>query len=601
MNRSRSVRSSNLNIPQDKKIQRKVIKRIWAYLAKYPIGLVVVFLTVIITSLFNLILPRVLEFTIDNYIVFENVNVNAVLVIFVALIISGLVISFTSWILHFVMSIVASKVSRDIRRDAFLKLQKLPIKYYDNHPHGDILSVITNDVETINNALSQAIPQLAASVISLVGSLILMFMTNWQLTLVNFAIVPIVMFLMYLITSRAFKYFRDFQMKLGEVNAITKEDITGLKAVKLYNQEQVMIDKFAQANEELRKAGFKSQVYSGLTYPLVGLANNLLYGLLISIGAFFNIRYGNTFITVGQIQSMTNYSKMFTRPISNLAQIFNILQASIAGGYRVFNLIDQEGEYIDDGNLEVKSAKGKVEFKNVNFSYNEGTPILKDLSFTAQPGQIIAIVGPTGSGKTTIINLLNRFYDIDSGDILIDGTSIYEYQKDDLRSLVGIVLQTTYLFKGTVLENIRYGNQDATIEDVKRAAKLAQVHDIIERLPKKYDTMIKEGGLNFSHGERQLISIARTILSNPQILVLDEATSSVDTRTESNIQKSITEIIKGRTSFVIAHRLQTIRQADVILVLNNGEILEAGNHEDLLQKKGLYYEMYTTQFQDMHL
>lgn len=599
MNRSRSVRGGNLNIPQDKKIQRQVIKRIWKYLTKYPIGLAVVFLTVILTSVFNLILPRVLEYTIDNYIVFENINVNAVFVIFVALIISGIVISITSWILHFVMSIVASKVSRDIRKDAFLKLQELPIKYYDNHPHGDILSIITNDVETINNALSQAIPQLAASIISLVGSLILMFMTNWQLTLVNFAVVPIVMFLMYLITSRAFKYFRDFQIKLGEVNAITKEDITGLKAVKLYNQEHVMIDKFANANEDLRKAGFKSQVYSGLTYPLVGLANNLLYGLLISIGAYFNIRYGNAFITVGQIQSMTNYSKMFTRPISNLAQIFNILQASIAGGYRVFNLIDQKSEYINDGELPVSSSKGKVEFKDVNFSYLKGTPVLKNLNFTAQPGQIIAIVGPTGSGKTTIINLLNRFYDIDSGDILIDGTSIYDLKKDDLRSLVGIVLQTTYLFKGTVFENISYGNQNATIEEVIKAAKLAQVHDIIERLPKKYDTMVKEGGLNFSHGERQLISIARTILSNPQILVLDEATSSVDTRTESNIQKSITEIIKGRTSFVIAHRLQTIRQADVILVLNQGKIIEVGNHDELLLKKGLYYEMYTTQFQDM--
>lgn len=594
------MRANTLNIPKEKGVQRKVIKRIWRYLKKYSFGLIVVLVTVLLTSLFNLALPKVLEYTIDNYIAFENVNVNAVMVIFVALIISGIMISLTSWILHFVMSIVSSKVSRDIRQDAFLRLQNLPIKYYDDHPHGDILSIITNDVETINNALSQAIPQLASSLISLIGSLIFMFSTNWQLTLVNFAVVPIVMYLMFFITSRSFKFFRDFQIKLGEVNAITKEDISGLKAVKLYNQEEVMKEKFAQANEDLRRAGFKAQVYSGLTHPLVGLANNLLYGLLISIGAYFNIRFGNSFISVGKIQSMTNYSKMFTRPISNLAQIFNVLQASIAGGYRVFKLLDEESEYTNDGKLSIESVIGKVEFREVDFSYIKDTPVLKNLNFIAEPGQTIAIVGPTGSGKTTIINLLNRFYDIQSGDILIDDQSIYLYKKDDLRSLVGIVLQTTYLFKGTILDNIRYGNRHATIEEVKEAAKLAQVHDIIERLPHKYYTHVKEGGINFSHGERQLISIARTILSNPQILILDEATSSVDTRTESNIQKSISEVIKGRTSFVIAHRLQTIRQADVILVLNQGEIIEFGNHEELLKQKGLYYEMYTTQFQDLN-
>ncbi|HPT88801.1 MAG TPA: ATP-binding cassette domain-containing protein [Bacilli bacterium] len=290
---------------------------------------------------------------------------------------------------------------------------------------------------------------------------------------------------------------------------------------------------------------------------------------------------------------------MFTRPASNLAQIFNVIQAAIAGGYRVFSIIDEPHEYQNEEDKEIlTSTKGKVEFENVNFSYIPGTPVLKDISFTAKPGQTIAIVGPTGSGKTTIINLLTRFYDIDSGDILIDGRSIYDYTKDSLRSMIGIVLQTTYLFKGTVLENIRYGNPNATFEDVVRAAKLAQVHDIIERLPQKYNTMVKEGGINFSHGERQLISIARTILSNPQILILDEATSSVDTRTEFNIQRSIQEVIKGRTSFVIAHRLQTIRKADIILVIHQGKLIEQGSHEELMAKRGMYYEMYTTQFQD---
>lgn len=601
MSHARTNNQHQRYMASDLKLQTKVIRRIWTYLKKYPVGLIVVGLTVIITSSFNLLIPTVIEKVMDTHLGPE-INLPAVLTIFIALIISSIVISITHWVLQFVMSFVSSRVSRDIRKDAFLKLQKLPIKYYDDNAHGAILSVLTNDVETINNALSQSIPQFASSIISLIGSLILMFIKSWQLTMVNFAVVPIVMYLMYFITSRAFKHFRDFQVQLGAVNAVTKESVTGLKAVKLYNQEQTMIEKFKVENEKLRKAGFRSQVYAGFTYPLVGMANNLLYALLVTIGGYFYITRGPSFITIGQIQSMTNYSKMFTRPVSNLAQIFNVIQAAIAGGYRVFSLIDEEHEYGDDETKEVLTqTTGKVEFKNVNFSYIKDVPVLKDVSFTAEPGQTIAIVGPTGSGKTTIINLLTRFYDIDSGDILIDGRSIYDYTKDSLRSMVGVVLQTTYLFRGTVLDNIRYGNQNATLEEVIHAAKLAQVHDIIERLPKKYNTIVKEGGSNFSHGERQLISIARTILANPQILILDEATSSVDTRTEFNIQKSIQEVIKGRTSFIIAHRLQTIRQADVILVIHQGKLVERGNHEELLAKRGMYYEMYTTQFKDSQI
>lgn len=594
--RTHQPHSRFIDVGMDEQV--RVIKRIWSYLKKYPFGLFFVVLTVLITSGFNLAIPLIIQEVIDKYIG-KEINVAAVLAVFIGLIISSIVISITNWILEFVMSFISSRVSRDIRKEAFLKLQKLPIKYYDENAHGAILSILTNDVETINQALSQSIPQFASSILSLIGSLILMFITNWQLTLVNFAVVPFVMYMMYFITSRAFRHFRDFQVQLGAVNAVTKENITGLKAVKLYNQEQVMIEKFKEENEKLRKSGFKAQVYSGFTYPLVGMANNLLYTLLVTIGGFFYVTRGESFISVGKIQSMTNYSKMFTRPASNLAQIFNVIQAAIAGGYRVFSIIDEPHEYQNEEDKEIlTSTKGKVEFENVNFSYIPGTPVLKDISFTAKPGQTIAIVGPTGSGKTTIINLLTRFYDIDSGDILIDGRSIYDYTKDSLRSMIGIVLQTTYLFKGTVLENIRYGNPNATFEDVVRAAKLAQVHDIIERLPQKYNTMVKEGGINFSHGERQLISIARTILSNPQILILDEATSSVDTRTEFNIQRSIQEVIKGRTSFVIAHRLQTIRKADIILVIHQGKLIEQGSHEELMAKRGMYYEMYTTQFQD---
>src|SRR5690554_3220960 len=581
-------------MPKEKGVQMRVIKRLFKYLKKYPLALVVVFFAVIITSGASLALPYVLQIAIDEFIVVDSVNLEMLAIIFIALVIVSVFVSFMHWILQFVMSVVASKVTRDLRKEAFEKLQSLPIAYYDKRSHGEIMSTITNDVETVFNGMSQVVPQLISAVILLVGSVILMFVTNWQLTLINFAVFPVMIFLTIFITTRAFKYFGAQQENLGQVNGITKSGITGLKAVKLYSQENEMIEKFEKANQGLQQSSYKAQIYSGMVFPLVGLVNNLLYALLVSIGTLFLVN-GVGLITVGKIQSMTNYSKMFTRPISNIAQIFNVLQASVAGGYRLFQLIDEPSEYENDSKEVLENIRGEVEFKNVHFSYEPGTKVLKNVSFKALPGQVIAIVGPTGSGKTTIINLLTRFYDIESkfiivvlplpvgptiaitnlltrfydieqGQILLDGKDTYELSKDFLRLQVGIVLQTTYLFKGTIFENIRYAKNDATEEEVIEAAKLAHVHDIIERLPRKYQTKIKEGGSNFSHGERQLISIARTILSNPKVLVLDEATSSVDTRTEAKIQKSMQILMQNRTSFVIAHRLQTIKNADIILV-----------------------------------
>lgn len=589
----RMGRGGYADVPKEKGVQIRVVKRLSKYLKKYPIALLVVFFAVIITSAASLALPYVLQIAIDNFIVVDAVNLEMLAIIFGALIIVSIFISFMNWILQFLMSIVASKVTRDLRDEAFRKLQDLPIRYYDKRAHGEIMSTITNDVETIFNGLSQVVPQLISAVILLFGSVILMFFTSWQLTLINFAVFPIMIFLTIFITTKAFKYFGAQQENLGQVNGITKSGITGLKAVKLYNQENEMIEKFEKANQGLQQSSFKAQIYSGMVFPLVGLVNNLLYALLISIGTIFHIQ---GVISVGKIQAMTNYSKMFTRPISNIAQIFNVLQAAVAGGDRLFKLIDEPSEYQNDTKQTLKTVKGKVEFQNVHFSYEKGTKVLNDINFVACPGQVVAIVGPTGSGKTTIINLMTRFYDIDEGIILLDDHNIYDLSKDYLRHQVGIVLQTTYLFKGTIYDNIRYGRMDATEQEVIEAAKLAHVHDIIERLPRKYQTKIKEGGNNFSHGERQLISIARTILSNPKVLVLDEATSSVDTRTESKIQKSMQTLMKNRTSFVIAHRLQTIKNADIILVIKDGEIVEKGNHDALLKKQGMYYDMYTTQF-----
>jgi ATP-binding cassette subfamily B protein len=517
----------------------------------------------------------------------------AIIVIVLSTIVGTGVVGIFSYLQFFLIAKAASLATKEIRQDAFDHLVRLPISYFDKNAHGDLISKLTNDTETILNVIARVLPQLIIMVITLIGSVVLMFITSWQLTLIVILVIILMMLTTTLISKGAQKHFILQQQKLGEINGILEENISGLKAVKLYNQEEKEIRKFSKVMNEYRHANFRGNLYAGMMMPLIRLVDNITYALLIAFGAYFNIKQG---VSIGSIQAMTNFAKISLRPVNSLAEIFNIIQIAIAGGERVFNIIDEVDEYEKDSTFKLDNIKGNVKFKNVYFEYEKDVEVLKDVSFEAKSGETVAIVGPTGSGKTTIINLLTRFYDVKKGDILIDDHSIYDLSKKFLRQNVGIVLQTTYLFKGTVYENIKYGKPNATFEEVIRAAKLAQVHDIIERLPKKYNTIVKEGGLNFSHGERQLISIARTILADPTILVLDEATSSVDTRTESHIQKSMNILMKGRTSFVIAHRLQTIKNADKIIVILNGEILEIGNHENLLKNKGLYYQMYKTQF-----
>ncbi len=601
MNRGQQVfsrgprtRFTIVDMPKDKHLQRKTIKRIWDYVKHYPLILTMIFLIILIQSGFSLTLPYIVQIAIDDYINIDNVDFTAVLIIFASLAILTAITAFGAWIQRVLIAKAAGKIMADIRLEAFSKLQRLPIRYYDQHAHGEIMSVITNDVETIFTALSQVIPQLISAAIMIVGSIVLMFVTSWQLTLVVISLFPLMILLIAFITSRAFKYFKTQHEKLGEVNGILKEDIDGLKAVKLYNQEENMIQKFDVSNDGLQKSSFKAQLFSGMMMPIIRLLDNILYGVVITAGAILKIRFG--IITVGKIQSMTNYSRMFVRPISNIAQTYNLLQSAIAGGYRVFGLIDQEDEYLHDPTAELPSQKFDVEFQDVNFGYEPEQKVLQDISFRIDSGKTLAIVGPTGGGKTTIINLLSRFYDAKAGQILIGGHNVFDYSKSSIRTKMSVVLQTTYLFRGTIMDNIRYGRPDATIEEVIEAAKTAQVHDIVERLPKKYLTKVKEGGKNFSHGERQLIAIARAILCNPPIIVLDEATSSVDTRTESKIQKSIGFLVKNRTSFIIAHRLQTIKNADLILVVNEGKIIERGTHAELIAKGGMYCEMYALQF-----
>lgn len=587
--------------PKRKVDQKKVLKRVWNYMAQNnKLGLLIIALSVIVYSVVNIVNPLIIYHAIGDYINdVEVINLEAIFLIFLSLVALAVVGAIMNFLHQRLMAIVANKTTEKMRSDAFKKLQLLPIRYYDKNPHGVIMSTLTNDIEVVMMALLQSVPQFIISIVTVIGSGILMFLVSWRLSLIPIAILPLMVFATVFIAKKSYRLFLSQQEKIADLNGVTEETITGLKVVKLYNQEQNVIDKFKVKNNELKKVGFKAQVLSGFAWPITNFINNLSYALIVGIGAYLNISFGSAVASVQQIQGITTYSRQFIRPINNLAQLFNIISSAIAGADRVFELIDQESEYLNESKNELTDVSGKVEFKNVTFGYNEGQAVLKNISFKAEAGQMIAIVGPTGSGKTTIINLLTRYYDHTSGDILIDNQSIFDYSKKSLRKNVGVVLQHTYLFSGTILENIKYGKPDATLEEVIEAAKLAQVHEIIERLPKGYYSRVKEGGSNFSHGERQLISIARTILSNPTILVLDEATSSVDTRTEINIQKSMEYLMKGRTSFVIAHRLKTIVNADIILVIKDGEIIERGSHQELMNKpEGLYRELYTMQFGD---
>ncbi|WP_432409007.1 ABC transporter ATP-binding protein [Wukongibacter sp. M2B1] len=571
------------------------LRRVLSYLIKYKIGLIVVFFSTISGTVANLAIPYIFSITIDQYIL--KLDYNGILRMSIILVGIGIIGGFFSWLQSYMMAVMSQKTVRDIRQDAFDQLQVLPLKYYDTKQSGAIMSRLTNDIELISSALSQTVVQLVTSVITVIGSVVMMIIASWELAIITILFIPPMIIFTILIAKKTFKSFKEQQKHLASINGIVEESIGGLKAVKLYNQENNVLKEFEKKNEELKKVGFKAQLYSGVVMPVINFINNFVYVIIVVAGGYMAIRF-NT-VSVGQISAVSAYARQFTRPISQLAQLFNTLQQAIAGAERVFEIIDEENEYINDAGLRVEKIKGDVEFRNVYFGYTKDKRILKDITFRAEVGETIAIVGPTGSGKTTIINLINRFYDVDEGEILVDGYNVNDIKKDNLRSKVGVVLQDTNLFSGTVYDNIKYGKMNATNEEVMEAARLANADGFISRLPDGYKTDVYEGGQNFSQGERQLISIARTILSNPDILILDEATSNVDTRTESRIQESMDYLMKGRTSFVIAHRLQTIRNADKILVIKDGRIIENGSHAELLSQKGFYYDLYTTQFKDV--
>ncbi|MEC0248940.1 ABC transporter ATP-binding protein [Paenibacillus chitinolyticus] len=578
------------------------IGRLGRYLGRQRKGLATVVLLTVLSAGAGLIAPYLLGRAVDDYILPRDYG--GLLKLCLLLLGIYLFSSVMTWFQTYVMAAVSQRTVQNLRHDIFAHLQKLPLNFFDSRTHGELMSRTTNDIENVSNTLNQSVIQLMTSVITIAGSLVLMLTMNIWLTLVTLLSVPVTIYLTGQISRRTRTHFKGQQKSLGELNGFIQETISGQKVVQVLRRERQTAARFKEINAELREAGTKAQIYSGMVGPFNNVVNNFSFALIAAIGGWLVI---SGWTTLGVIVSFLNYSKQFTRPINDLANQYNLIQSGIAGAERVFEVLDATTEYPDTPQQKKGSSAdgrplnvaGEVVFEDVSFSYKPGFPILTDISFIAKPGDTIALVGPTGAGKTTIVNLLTRFYEIDGGEIRIDGTDIRELDKDNLRGQLGIVLQDAYLFSDTLRENIRYGRLNATDEEVEAAARLANADSFIRKLPQGYGTLMSSEGGNLSHGQRQLITIARAILADPAVLVLDEATSSVDTRTEMHIQEAMNLLMKGRTSFVIAHRLSTIRDADLILVLNGGKILERGTHEELLAARGFYYELYSSQFRDV--
>ena len=500
-----------------------------------------------------------------------------------------------SYIQGFIVAGVAQDVSYNLRREISRKINRLPLKYFDRTSFGDVLSRVTNDVDTVSHTLSQSTTQIITSVKTFVGVLIMMLSISWEMTLIALVMLPITMILVMLVVKHSQKYFKAQQESLGRVNGHVEEVFGGHIIMKAFNAEKEETEEFDRINNELYESAWKSQFISGLMGPIMNFIGNLGYVVVTILGGWFAIR--NT-IQVGDILAFIQYMRSFTQPVSRIAQISNILQSAVAAAERVFEFLEENEEVKEtETPVSVNNIRGQVEFKNVSFGYYPDQPIIKDFSAKIKPGQKVAIVGPTGAGKTTIVKLLMRFYDLDQGSILIDGHNITEFTREELRSQLGMVLQDTWLFSGTIMENIRYGRLDAADEEVINAAKSAYAHRFITTLPDGYNMVISEEADNVSHGQKQLLTIARAILADPKILILDEATSSVDTRTELLIQNAMENLMRDRTSFVIAHRLSTIRDADLILVIDKGDIVEQGTHDELLEKGEFYATLYNSQFE----
>lgn len=580
---------------------RGTMKKLLHFMGKYKIALVIVVVFALGSTIFNIIGPKVLSTATTE--LFEGItakiagtggiNFDAVGVILLTTLILYAVSAACSFAQGWIMTRVVQGTCFELRRRIAAKIDALPVGYFEKTSTGDVLSRITNDVDTLGMNLNASVTQLITGVATVLGVVIMMLSISPIMTLVALIIIPVSLLTVSVVVKRSQKYFRMQQNRLGAINGQVEETFSGHAVVRAFGKEDEVVEKFHQTNEELRESAWKSQFLSGLLMPIMTFVSNLGYVVVAVVGALFAIQ-GR--ITVGDIQAFIQYMKNFTQPLTQLAQISNVLQQMAAAAERVFEFLDAEEEKDEPAKILAAEVKDNVEFVHVSFSYEPGKPVITDFSASVKEGQTVAIVGPTGAGKTTMVKLLMRYYDVDSGAIRIGGHDVREFGRNDLRSMVGMVLQDTWLFKGTIRENIRYGNLEATDEQVEAAAKAAFADHFIRTLPGGYEMEINEDASNISQGQRQLLTIARAILADRRMLILDEATSSVDTRTEELIQRAMDRLMHGRTSFVIAHRLSTIRNADLILVVQNGNIVEQGNHTELLARGGAYANLYNSQF-----
>ncbi|WP_242941900.1 ABC transporter ATP-binding protein [Desulfonispora thiosulfatigenes] len=582
---------------------KETMKKLAKYLSVYKISIIVVLIFAIASAGFTIVGPKILGNA--TTILFEGVmakisgtgsiDFGAIEKIMLTLIGLYLLSALFGYIQGFIMSGVSMKVSYTLRKNIAEKINKMPFSYFDNTNQGEVLSRITNDVDTLSQTLNQSLGQIITSVTTVVGVLIMMLTISWEMTLVALVIIPISMGLILSIVKKSQKYFKQQQDFLGNVNGHVEEMYGAHLVMRAFNGEKKSIEKFDELNDKLYASAWKSQFLSSIMHPLMNFVGNLGYVGVTILGGYLAAKRT---IEVGEIQAFIQYIRQFNQPIGQIANISNILQQTAASAERVFEFLEEEEEVPESSNpVNLNKPLGKVDFKNVHFGYKQNDPVINDFSISIKPGQKVAIVGPTGAGKTTIVKLLMRFYDINKGKILIDGHDIKDFSRNDLRSMFGMVLQDTWLYNTSILENIRYGRLDATDEEVIASAKAAHVDSFVHNLPDGYNMLLNEDASNVSQGQKQLITIARAILSEPTILILDEATSSVDTRTEVRIQKAMDYLMQKRTSFIIAHRLSTIRDADLILVMDKGDIVEQGNHEVLLEKGGFYAKLYASQFE----
>ena len=589
------IKLDSVKVDQDKRAKNMgtTLKRIWEYLSRQKGMLFLVILMVFFSSGLGLLGPYLIGMAIDDYIVTQETSGLGMLL--VGLIFVFLFHSLTIFLQNFWMIGIAQNTVFDLRKDLFEQFHRLPISYFDKRQHGELMSRLTNDIDNVNNTLNQSVIQIFSSVLTLVGTLIVMLILSPILTVVTLVIVPLMFYAMKWITSRTGPLYKLQQRHLGEVNGYVEEIVSGQHVVKTYSQEEKVINGFEERNNELKRTGFWAQMIAGLIPKIMNMLNFLSFGLIALAGGLLAIYSNQELVTVGIIVIFTEYARQFTRPLNELSNQFNILLSAIAGAERVFHVMDEEKEERDEQDAkELTETSGHIIFDEVQFAYEEEI-IIDRISFEAKPGETVAFVGHTGAGKTTIINLISRFYNYDSGKITLDGMDIKDITRSSLRKQMAFVLQDAFLFQGTIRENIRYGKLDATDSEVEQAAKDANAHDFITKLPNRYDTILDQSGSGISQGQKQLLTIARALIANPSILILDEATSNIDTITELKIQEALKRLMEGRTSFVIAHRLNTVKEANTIIMLENGKIIEKGSHDELIKQKGAYYELHESQ------